>query len=106
MALNGSIAQTSFSSISRGTIVKHIDLEAITNAVSKLEGYAANVDNCGNCSPANCCQSQSCQSQSCQKCQSQTCQSVSCQSCQSCQGLKCQSQCIVNCNCNCSNCNC
>ena len=97
MAPNGPIAQTEFSPITVGTIIKHADFEAISSAITKLAGYAANVDNCGNCSPANCCQSQSCQSQTCQSCQG-------CQTCQGCQSQSCQDQCRRPSNC--SNCNC
>lgn len=99
MALNGPITQTKFSTIKIGTIIDYDDLVAINNAITKLEGYSVNVDNCGNCNPSNCCQTQSCQSQ--------TCQSTSCQSCQSCQGcqsIRCQSECsprVCDCNCNC-----
>ncbi len=59
-------------------ITKYHD-EILERAISRLEGYLVNVDNCGNCSPLNCCQS----CQLCQNCQRNGCQS--CQLCQSCQ---------------------
>ena len=72
MAVNGVIPQTVFSLSSPGT-----DISAIKTAISKLETFSINVENCGY--PAKC----------------QDCQG--CQACQTCQ--RCQSQC--NCNCNC-----
>ncbi len=94
MAVNGTITPTAFTAPAAGALIRRTDLDALSAAVSMLEGCSANVDNCGNCAPANCCQS--CQKTAgvCQSCQS----SVNCNyTCQSCQG--CQSQC--NCNCNC-----
>lgn len=92
MAKNGTIAQTKWTEIKRGSKVVPNYLNELSNAITKLEKYGVNVDNCG---VANCCQScQGCQA--CQGCQSQSCQG--CQSCQSCQKL---SECKHNCNCNC-----
>ena len=96
MAVNGIITPTAFTRPARGAIIRRADLDALSAAVARLEGHAANVDNCGNCAPANCCQS--CQSsvnctQTCQSCQ--TTASV----CQSCQSTACQRR---QCQCNCS----
>ena len=94
MAVNGIITPTAFTRPARGAIIRRADLDALSAAVARLEGHAANVDNCGNCAPANCCQSCQTTVSTYQSCQS----SVNCtQTCQSCQD--CQSQCYSNCNC-------
>ena len=81
MAKNGTINKTNFTdpTLTISTKVKQVHIDELKNAISKLQTYVKNVDNCGNCSQSNCCQS----------CQSTTCQS-------------CQRQC--NCNCNCGDC--
>lgn len=107
MAVNGTIAKTKFTdadNLANGvaTTVKAVHITELRTAISALEGYAKNVDNCGY---TNCCEScqdactcQSCQTSKCQSCQNAcTCQSKSskCQSCQGCQASQC------NCNCSC-----
>lgn len=64
MAVNGTITLTKFTAPTKGTLIRKTDFDALSVAVTKLQGYAANVDNCGNCSPSNCCQS--CQTSKCQ----------------------------------------
>ncbi len=94
MAVNGTITPTAFTRPARGAIIRRADLDALSAAVARLEGHAANVDNCGNCAPANCCQSCQTVAGVCQSCQSY----VNCNyTCQSCQG--CQSQCSSGSNC-------
>lgn len=91
MAVNGTIEKTVFTDaeqFSSGEMlaVKKIHITELQDAITALEGYAGNVDNCGY---TNCCEScqdtctcQSCQSDKCQTCES--CQdSCTCQSCQS-----------------------
>lgn len=101
MAVNGTIAKTNFTdadNLANGvaTTVKVVHITELRKAISALEGYAKNVDNCGY---TNCCEScqdtcacQSCQTSKCQSCQNTcSCQSKSskCQSCEKCQILQC-----------------
>lgn len=110
MAVNGKITKTSFTdagNLANGTEtkVKAVHITELRTAISALEGYAKNVDNCGY---TNCCEScqdtcacQSCQTSKCQSCQNAcTCQSKSskCQSCERCQLSQC------NCGNSCSSC--
>lgn len=98
---NGPITATTWDS---SNIVKQIHINEINAAITKLNTYVTNVDNCGNCDPSNCCQS--CQTTTCQSssCQSYSCQS--CQSCQTCQTQTCQTQTCQACEIQlqCSNC--
>lgn len=108
MAVNGTIAKTNFTdadNLANGvaTTVKAVHITELRTAISALEGYAKNVDNCGY---TNCCEScqdtcacQSCQTSKCQSCQN-TC---SCQSCQSEKCQICQTDCR-NCGNGCSSC--
>lgn len=110
---NGTIANTSFSSINTSTAMSKSHIEELRNAVTKLETYVTHIDNCGNCSASNCCQScETCESSSCQSspcqstpcqtqtCQTQTCQTTPCQSCQSCETCEsCQSIYTQSCSC-------
>ena len=91
MALNGVIEQTVFTdgaSISSGSsvVVKAIHVDELNTAITSLQGYLVNVDNCGNCTFCQTCQGTTCQScqtcQGCQSCQGVTCQSISCQKCE------------------------
>ena len=84
ITINDAITKTSFSSISAGTVVTQAYLDSLTTAITKLEGYAAKVDNCGY---TNCCESCqdscTCQSSGNQSCQNTcTCQSDKNQGCQ------------------------
>lgn len=92
MALNGKINNTTFTDATplgnkTETAVKNIHISQIRTAIDSLQGYSANVENCGY---TNCCEScqdsctcQSCQTNKCQGCQ--RCQhQCSCQSCQHC----------------------
>lgn len=102
MAVNGTIAKTNFTdadNLANGvaTTVKAVHITELRTAISALEGYAKNVDNCGY---TNCCEScqdtcacQSCQTSKCQSCQN-TC---SCQSCQTSKCQSCQKQCGGSC---------
>ncbi len=104
MAVNGTIAKTNFTdadNLANGvaTTVKAVHITELRTAISALEGYAKNVDNCGY---TNCCEScqdtcacQSCQTSKCQSCQN-TCSCQSCQSniCQSCQ-RQCGGTCLL-----------
>ncbi len=98
MAKNGPITQTSWTALTAGDKVTAANITEIQTAITALEGYAKNVDNCGF---TNFCQKcQSCQG--CQSCQSKTCQSRSCQGCQTCQTCqKCQLIKVYECNCDC-----
>ncbi len=109
MAVNGTIAKTNFTdadNLANGvaTTVKVVHITELRTAISALEGYAKNVDNCGY---TNCCEScqdtcacQSCQTSKCQSCQNTcSCQSKTskCQSCEWCQRMECN--CSSNCSC-------
>ena len=78
MAVNGTIAQTNWTDKaaiqgSTATKVKAVHITELRTAVNALEGYAANVVNCGN---------QSCQN-TCTQCTCEKCQDAcTCQSCQ------------------------
>ena len=108
MAKNGAITATTFTDRSSftGTAVLKIKQTHITelqNAITRLNTYAANVDNCGY---TNCCQS--CQNacnqctDKCEKCQETcACQSNKCEKCQetcACQSNKCE-KCQETCAC-------
>lgn len=82
MAKNGTINKTTFTdpTLSTSIKVRQVHIDELKNAITKLQTYVKNVDNCGNCSASNCCQS--CQTTTCQK-------NCSCQRYSS------------NCNCNC-----
>lgn len=73
MAINGPISNT---------IIKlanpYGDITLIKQAITRLQVYSVNVENCGY--PLAC---QSCQTNTCQTCQSYSCQSYTCQTCQS-----------------------
>lgn len=98
MAKNGTITQTTWTALTAGDKVTAANITEIQNAITALEGYAKNVDNCGF---TNFCQTcQGCQG--CQTCQSKTCQSASCQKCQTVSCQKCQLINKTNCDCNCS----
>lgn len=86
MAKNGTINKTSFTdpTLTTSIKVKQVHIDELKNAITKLQTYVKNVDNCGNCSQSNCCQS---------------CQTTTCQSCQTCQRKNCSNTC--NCNCCC-----
>lgn len=94
--INGIIAPTTFTS---STIISKTSLEEIRAAVTNLDNYLINVDNCGNCYTdynVTCETCQGCQvCEACQSCQNNTCQGCqSCQGCQTCQRCqKCQKQC-------------
>lgn len=98
MAVNGTIAKTSFtdSSISSSLKVKSVHITELRTAITRLQGYAVNVDNCGNCTYCQTCQTATCQGVTCQ---SKSCQSLSCQICQvydgnySCQEMECNCDC-------------
>lgn len=94
MAVNGAISKTTFTetTVSYTSKIRPVHITELRTAIDKLQSYAANVDNCGNCTYCQTCQSATCQSA---VCQSQSCQSLSCQSCQS---YSCQS---MQCNCDC-----
>lgn len=94
MAVNGAITQTAFTPATVGAIIRQSDLDELRAAIARLEVYAANVDNCGNCAPANCCQSCQAIAGVCQSCQSSRNCNYTCQSCQTC-----QSQCRSSSNC-------
>lgn len=92
--VNSTITPTSFTA--EGITPRTINIQEIRNALIKLETYAANVENCGNCSPSNCCQrNQGCQAcqtnQGCQLCQGNQSNQVN-QSCQANQTQACQTQ--------------
>jgi len=95
MAVNGAITKTIFSdtTVTTSQKINPVHITELRAAITRLQGYAANVDNCGNCTYCQTCQGATCQSAACQ---SVSCQSVSCQSCQS---YTCQS---MECNCDCS----
>lgn len=99
MAKNGPITQTSWTALAVGGKVTAANITELQTAITALEGYAKNVDNCGF---TNFCQKcQTCQR--CQRCQRQTCQSTSCQGCQKCQSCQeCQLYNKTNCDCDCS----
>ena len=87
ITINDAITKTSFSSISAGTVVTQAYLDSLTTAITKLEGYAAKVDNCGY---TNCCES--CQdSCTCQSSKNQSCQNTC--TCQSDKNQGCQNTC-------------
>lgn len=94
MAVNGDISKTTFADDTVNTALKicPVHITELRTAIERLQSYAANVDNCGNCIYCQSCQGAACQSATCQ---SQSCQSVSCQKCQS---ISCQS---MQCNCDC-----
>nr|DAL51549.1 MAG TPA_asm: hypothetical protein [Caudoviricetes sp.] len=91
--------------------VKAVHVEELRTAIKALQGYAQNVDNCGNCIYCQSCEG----CQTCEGCQSKACQSTSCQGCQK-YSVYCQVQCKSgnsgncwqcswtkpNCDCNCS----
>lgn len=93
MAVNGTIAKTNFTDADNlandvATTVKAVHITELRTAISALEGYAKNVDNCGY---TNCCEScqDACACQSCQSCQRcESCQDAC--SCQSCESTWCQ----------------
>ena len=82
MAVNGAISKTTFTetTVSYTSKIRPVHITELRTAIDRLQSYAANVDNCGNCTYCQTCQSATCQSA---VCQSQSCQSLSCQSCQS-----------------------
>jgi len=94
--INGIITPTTFTS---STIISKTSLEEIRAAVTNLDDYLINVDNCGNCYAdyiVTCETCQGCQAcETCQTCQvCQSCQNNTCQGCQSCQGCQtCQKEC-------------
>lgn len=96
MTVNGTITKTEFADepVNESYKIGRIHIEELRQAITRLQAYGANVDNCGNCVYCQSCQEATCQETSCQ---SASCQSVSCQSCQS---YSCQKS--SNCNCDCS----
>lgn len=97
MAKNGAINKTTFTDqtaiqCSEQVKAKAVHITELRNAITKLETYVKNVDNCGY---TNCCQSCqnacTCQSSKCQSCQNK-CACQSCQNtcaCQSCERREC-----------------
>ena len=122
MAVNGTIAQTNWTDKAaiQGTTavkIKAVHITELRTAVNALEGYAANVVNCGcescqdsctQCTDKECkCQScqNTCTCQSDKQCKQCSCQNTctqctdKCQSCQSCQdSCTCQSNKCQKCN--------
>ena len=49
MAVNGSIAKTTFtdSSVSSSLKIRPVHITELRTAIERLQAYAANVDNCG-----------------------------------------------------------
>lgn len=76
MATNSTITPTVFTIPQKGEkiLAEHkIDSNTqLLEAITKLQQYSANVDNCGNCAASNCCQScqRQCDCNNCSNCSS------------------------------------